>query len=444
MIDKDIIRDELICCLSVVLKKNKRKLDTIFVKDVTQMNSLQLIHFISKIESKFNIKINDDLFSNRMGISDLCRLIKKNKNIHKNISIKKRTHFPKIHRGLKNIYIDKTKICHIDGKNSLLKYRGYAIQNLVEEYSFENVVNLLIDGKISSNHVNIYSLKQNHKWIKKNFEAKYINNHSHFETLKYIIQSPEMKNLIKINKITSFEVLNFLKQVIHIFFYISSKKNIYDVNFNLGIPNIISNFILQKNHRDERDKIIEKIMILQAEHGLNASTFTARIATSSEANCTSALAAALNVFEGKIHGGAITRSLDFIHTLNSSRNISFIDKALDEGIAIPGFGHRVYKNQDPRAIILRKIANKICQSNSGKNLLHTLEMAREKIVNKTNGVLDANVDLYVGIIFKELGVSKNMLLPIFAISRLTGWIAHIKEQNTNNILIRPRLFYDGK
>lgn len=202
-------------------------------------------------------------------------------------------------------------------------------------------------------------------------------------------------------------------------------------------------FMLNGEIPDEiSEKAFNKALILHADHELNASTFTARVCVATLSDMYSGITAALGALKGPLHGGANERVMKMLAEINDISQVdSFLHRAFENKEKIMGFGHRVYKTGDPRAKHLREMSKQLAKV-TGEEKWYYMSLAMEKIVTNEKGLLP-NVDFYSASVYHSLGIQHDLFTPIFAISRVSGWIAHILEQYENNRLIRPRAEYVG-
>ena len=195
---------------------------------------------------------------------------------------------------------------------------------------------------------------------------------------------------------------------------------------------------------DEESWAIERYLISTIDHGFNASTFTARVITSTGADLGSAVVGAIGALSGPLHGGAPSRALDLINDIGTQENAEpHLRKLVEGGERIMGFGHRVYKTDDPRSLLLRRVAE---QLGSGRIELarHIEETAVQVLeVLKPGRKLYANVEFYGGVVLEAVGLPQTMFTPTFTSSRVIGWTANILEQAADNRLIRPTAQYIG-
>jgi citrate synthase len=194
----------------------------------------------------------------------------------------------------------------------------------------------------------------------------------------------------------------------------------------------------------EHARAVEQYMILTIDHGFNASTFTARIVTSTGADLAAAIAAAIGALSGPLHGGAPSRALDMLDAIGTpERTDAFIRHAVASGERIMGFGHRVYKTEDPRSALLRSVSEQL-----GGPLAAFSQSVERTVVDvlaelKPGRHLYANVEFYAGVVMHTCGLPRDMFTPTFAVGRTIGWCTHVMEQAAHNRLIRPAARYVG-
>ena len=193
---------------------------------------------------------------------------------------------------------------------------------------------------------------------------------------------------------------------------------------------------------EETEKIFDKCLILHADHGFNASTFAARVASGTLTDVHSAMVAAVCTLKGHLHGGANTKVMESLIEIGDANNVeTWVKNALEERKKIMGIGHRVYKGEDPRATHLRTMSETLCKK-TGNDKWWDISKKLEDMVWELKGI-KPNVDFYSASTYYCLGIDPQMYTPIFALSRTSGWLAHILEQLANNRLIRPASDYVG-
>ncbi|MFB1080443.1 citrate synthase [Jeotgalibacillus sp. JSM ZJ347] len=206
-----------------------------------------------------------------------------------------------------------------------------------------------------------------------------------------------------------------------------------------------ANFLYMMNGEMPEDIEVEamnKALVLHADHELNASTFTARVCVATLSDVYSGVTAAIGALKGPLHGGANEQVMKTLTEIGSVENVeSVIRKKLENKEKIMGFGHRVYQQGDPRAKHLREMSKKLTELR-GESKWYEMSVKIEEIVTSEKK-LPPNVDFYSASVYHSLGIDHDLFTPIFAVSRVSGWLAHILEQYSNNRLIRPRAEYTG-
>ena len=203
------------------------------------------------------------------------------------------------------------------------------------------------------------------------------------------------------------------------------------------------NMVRGKEPTPEEEKLFDTALVLHADHELNASTFTARVVASTTSDYYSAVTGALGSLKGPLHGGANEQVMLMLKEIGSYDKVdAFIDDAVSAKKKVMGIGHRVYKNGDPRARILKEMSLKICEKAGLKDYHRMLVRIQEQMEEKKG--LMPNVDFYSGLVYTALGLKSRDFTPIFAVSRVSGWTAQVLEQYANNRIYRPRAFYTGK
>ena len=373
--------------------------------------------------------------------------------------------------GYKNTGATKSSITFLDGELGILHYRGYSIEQLAEKASFPEVAHLLIYGELpSQTELNDFesSIKKHtlvHEDMKQFFEAYPAQAHP-MGVLSAMIsslatfypesldpnRSTEAKNLTVhrlLAKLPTLAAWAYKNSMRHKFMYPRNNYN-YCENF-------LHMMFAMPTEDYHVDPIIvsalNKLLILHADHEKNCSTSTVRIVGSSQANLYSTVSAGISALWGPLHGGAnqeVIEMLEQIH--NDGGNVDkWVLKAKDkeDPFRLMGFGHRVYKNFDPRANIIKKACDDVLQKLGVNDPLLAIAKKLEKVALEDEYFksrnLYPNVDFYSGIIYKAIGIPTEMFTVMFALGRLPGWIAQWKEMTENKEPIgRPRQVYIGK
>ena len=363
-----------------------------------------------------------------------------------------------IHKGLEEIYVKQTRISLIDGKNGKLYYRGYTIEDLVKHSNYEEVAYLLIFGELPTK-------EKYEKWINDlSRERKLYSGMKIFlqeiprwnppiDVLKSSIASLGLwdQNANDLNMdALYYKVVRILAKapsIVAAWYRVRRGREIIDPRPDL---NSAQNFLYMLTGTEpdlEVADMFDKILILHAEHGMNASAFSGMVTISTLADIYSAVSSAINTLKGPLHGGAAGATLQMLREIGSPEKVEeAVKNKLAKKERIMGFGHRVYKTYDPRAKILKEIAGKLATSGEAKQLYETALKVEEtcmELLCKTRRICP-NVDFFSGVTYLALGLPEDFPPAIFAMSRLAGWIAHIIEYLQQNRLIRPRAQYVGE
>ena len=190
-------------------------------------------------------------------------------------------------------------------------------------------------------------------------------------------------------------------------------------------------------------QILDLCLLLHADHELNCSTFSARVTSSSLSDIYSAIVSAIGTLKGPLHGGANEKVMEMLNQFSSVKQAEkFIDNQLAKKEKIMGFGHRVYKKEDPRAVILKSTCKKITQDKNKTDLFAISQAMEQKVKHKKG--LPANVDFYSASVYHCLGIPTDLFTPVFVMSRMPGWLAHVGEQYSKNRIYRPSSLWEGE
>ncbi|HTA25035.1 MAG TPA: citrate synthase [Terriglobales bacterium] len=360
-------------------------------------------------------------------------------------------HAPK---GLEGVVATTSSICYIDGEQGVLAYRGIDIHELADNSTFEETCYLLWFGKLP--------LRDELKGLRDRLaqERKL---------------DPAIVNLLRTAPKTALPMDVLRTAVSALSFYDpDDKKNDHDANVNKAIrltsqiAMIVAsydrirkgqpvvepdkslshsgNFLLQLNGvkpSPTAERALDIALILHADHELNASTFAARVTAATLSDMHSATTSAVGCLKGPLHGGANEAVFHILEAIDRSGAdpVAHIKGMFAQKQKVPGFGHRVYHTEDPRATHLRKMSQDLGKS-SGQSKWFEMSEKIEKFI-KAEKKLNANVDFYSASTYHILGIGVDLFTPVFAVSRISGWTAHVIEQLDDNRLIRPRADYIG-
>jgi citrate synthase len=356
--------------------------------------------------------------------------------------------------GLEGIIAAESSICFIDGQAGVLSYQGFNIHTLAENATFEEVVFLLWNGRLPK-QAELDELKA--ALVKyRPIPAPVI------DFLKSVpegqpmhvlrtavsmlsIHDPEANDMTPESNLRKAQkLMSQTATIVTTFERLRKGKPIIEGDPKLGIA---ANFLytLTGNRPDEvMERAFDIALILHADHELNASTFAGRVTAATLSDIYSAVTAAIGALKGPLHGGANEDVIKFLLQVDAKTDaaVQQVREKLSKKEKMPGFGHRVYRTEDPRATHLRSLSEEL-----GKRTGHLdLYLASKEVESfiKESKKLNANVDFYSASTYYSLGIPVDLYTPIFAVSRMSGWTAHILEQYANNRLIRPRADYTGK
>ncbi len=380
------------------------------------------------------------------------------------------TGYVTIDPGFKNTGSTKSAITFLDGEKGILSYRGYPIEQLAEKASFIEVSYLLIYGDLpNAEQLEYFSESITHHTLvhedmKRFFEAFPTNAHP-MGILSSMISSlstfyPESQNPNRsiedidltihrlIAKLPTLAAQAHKNSMGHPLIYpnndLSYTKNFLNMMFGMPTEDYNINPVV--------NDALNKLLILHADHEQNCSTSTVRVVGSSQANLFSSISAGIAALWGPLHGGANQAVIEMLESIKSSGTPlqQWVDKAKDksDSFRLMGFGHRVYKNFDPRAKIIKKAADDVLEAlgidDPVLNIAKELEAVALKDPYFVERGLYPNVDFYSGIIYRALGIPTEMFTVMFALGRLPGWIAQWKEMVEDRAPIgRPRQIYTG-
>ncbi|MEM5610235.1 citrate synthase [Bacillus thuringiensis] len=355
-------------------------------------------------------------------------------------------------RGLEGVVATTSSVSSII--DDTLTYVGYNIDDLAENATFEEVVYLLWHRKLPNekelaefNEIvsEYYKVPGEILTYLKQVDLKIAHPMSVLRTAISMLSLYDESAEIMDEKSNYLKAVKLQAQVgtlVAAYARIRKGLDIVEPRKDLSLA---ANFLYMLNDREPNEVEIEafdKALVLHADHELNASTFTARVCVATLSDVYSGITAAIGALKGPLHGGANENVMKMLTEIGEEENVeSYIHNALQNKVKIMGFGHRVYEQGDARAKHLREMSKRLCVL-LGEDKWYNMSIKIEDIVTKEKG-LPPNVDFYSASVYHCLGIDHDLFTPIFAISRMSGWLAHILEQYENNRLIRPRADYNG-
>ena len=354
--------------------------------------------------------------------------------------------------GLEGVVAGESEICFIDGYAGILSYRGYNIHTLADHATFEEVIYLLWNGRLPR-RAELDQLKSElvaNRSIPKPI-VDFLGSTAKSEPMDVLRTAVSMLGLYdplerdqspEANRRKAVKLMAQTPTIVSTFNRLRSGQPVMEGDAKLGFA---ANFLYTatgKRPDELMERVFDVALILHADHELNASTFAARVTAATLSDIYSAITSAIGALKGPLHGGANQDVIQMLLEAKTPDNaVAHVKQMLAQKKKIPGFGHRVYRTEDPRATHLRSLSEEL-----GKRTGHTELYQMSRLVEETvkqEKHLNANVDFYSASTYYSLGIPVDLFTPIFAISRMSGWTAHVLEQYHNNRLIRPRAEYKG-
>ena len=360
----------------------------------------------------------------------------------------------KINRGLKGVYFERSGVSHIDGAKGELSYRGYSIHDLATHSTFEEVAYLLIHGELP-NQKELNAFEDNLKAARELPSVVYDVIHAAKDGHPMDVLRTAVSALAALEP-TSQKVdeKGFLENGIRLMsqvpMIIAAHHNIRNgrapVAPDADLTHAANWLWMLKGEKPSQDtaRLADVDFILHAEHGSNASSFAARVTVGTEANLHGAIVTALSTLAGPAHGGAAEDVMKMVHEIGNAENAAhYVKEKRAAREAVTGFGHRVYRAEDPRARHMREGVKKLGEEMGAPEWYEILQAVVEAMKPYSRHGLNVNVDFYSGVIYQLHGIPMDLYVPIFAIGRMPGWIIQCLEQLRGNILIRPLTLYNG-
>ena len=357
-------------------------------------------------------------------------------------------------KGLEGIVAANSGICFIDGEEGILAYRGIDIHDLAENSTFEEVCYLLWFGELPKKP-ELEQFRRRLADARKldpgiiDMMRRFPKQATPMEVLRTAVSalsfydSDEKAVDHDSNVRKAYALTSQIAMIVAIYDRIRKGKKIVEADPALSHA---ANFLLQltgEKPSPTAEKALDIALILHADHELNASTFAARVTAATLSDMHSAITSAIGALKGPLHGGANEQVMRMLFALDKAGEdpVDHVRGMLAQKKKVPGFGHRVYTTEDPRATHLRKMSEDLGRS-SGNPKWFDMSRKIEKYINSEKK-LNANVDFYSASTYTTLGLDVDLFTPVFAVSRISGWAAHVIEQLDDNRLIRPRAEYIG-
>ena len=359
-----------------------------------------------------------------------------------------------IHRGLKGVYFDRSRVCFIDGRIGVLLYRGYSIHDLAAQSTFEETCYLLLHGELPSPDALARfdgELKAARTLPDRIYDIiRAISDAHPMDVLRTAVSALAAFDVDSSDNSPAATIRKGIRLTSQVPMLVTAHEHIRNGRVPVAPdPSLghAANFLwMLKGTPPTRDaaRLMDIDMILHAEHGSNASAFTARVVAGTEANLHAAMTAAIAALSGPAHGGAaenVMRMAQEIGTPDAAAE--YVKRKRTNKEAIMGFGHRVYRAEDPRARHMRAGVEQMSQAMGEPKWYRILAALVEAMKPYARHGVNVNVDFYAGVVYFLNGIAEDLFVPIFASGRVPGWTVQMLEQMENNILIRPLTLYNG-
>ena len=359
-----------------------------------------------------------------------------------------------IRRGLKDVYLDRSKVCFIDGRAGELRYRGYSIHDLAQRSTFEETCYLLLHGELPT-RAQLDAFEAELRGARRLPDeilglVRTVQRAHPMDVLRTAVSAlaafdPDVADntpaatLRKAIRLTS-----QVPMIVAAHEQIRNGRAVVAPDAALGHAANFLYMLRGKAPSADAAKLMDTDMILHAERGSNASSFTARVVAGTEANLHAAITAAIAALSGPAHGGAAENVMHMAREIgDASRAAEYVKRKRAGKEAVMGFGHRVYRAEDPRARHMRAGVEKLSREMGQPQWYQILEALVEAMKPYARHGVNVNVDFYAGVVYYLNGIPADLFVPIFAVGRVPGWAVSVLEQMENNILIRPLTLYTG-
>jgi citrate synthase len=359
-----------------------------------------------------------------------------------------------IHRGLKGVHFDRSKVCFIDGRAGELRYRGYSIHDLAERSTFEETCHLLLRGELpTAAELTAFDaeLKAARRLPAPIYDIVHSVRKAHpMDVLRTAVSALAAFDDEVADNSPAAILRKGIRLTSQVPIIVAAHDHIRNgrepVAPHPQLPHA-ANFLYMLQGRaptPEASRLMDMDMILHAEHGSNASAFSARVVAGTDANLHAAMTSAIATLSGPAHGGAAENVMRMAQEIGDPANAAdYVKRKRANKEAVMGFGHRVYRAEDPRARHMRAGVEQLSKQMGQPHWYQILAALVEAMRPYARLGVNVNVDFYAGVVYFLNGIAEDLFVPIFAIGRVPGWTVQVLEQMENNILIRPLTLYNG-
>jgi citrate synthase len=359
-----------------------------------------------------------------------------------------------IHRGLTGVYFDRSAVCDIDGRAGELWYRGYSIHDLAQRSTFEETAYLLMHGDLPTRD-------ELAAFAQELLDARDVPGPV-FEVIRHLASAHPMEVLrTAVSALGAFDPDTYdnsreatLRKSVRLTSQMPMLvaahhriRNGFDPvapDANLGHAANFLYMLTGEPPSENARRLMDMDLILHAEHGTNASSFAARVVTGTDANLHASITAAVAALSGPAHGGAAENVMRMAQEIGAPENAAaYVKEKRGNREPVMGFGHRVYRTEDPRARHMREGVQRLSEEMGQPHWYQILEATVEAMKPYARLGVNVNVDFYAGVVYHLHGIPEDLFVPIFAVGRTPGWCVQVLEQLEHNILLRPLTVYNG-
>lgn len=360
-----------------------------------------------------------------------------------------------LNRGLEGITIAETRLSHIDGESGTLVIGGYPVEELAANATYEESLFLLLNDRLPTNEeyksfrADLAARREIADETKAVIRRAADEKKPPMDALRMGVAAANLNVPEEAEEPTVRRVIAVFPTIVATYWRYRQGKEPLVPRDDLGHA---ANYLYMLTGTEPTDAAVrglETYLSTVIDHGINASTFTARVVVSSESDVVSAATAAVGTLKGPLHGGAPEPVLDMLKEVHEAGNAeAYVREKLEAGDRLMGFGHRVYRVRDPRATVLSAATERFYQSGNETSFFDTVTEFEKIAVDllseyKPDRRLDTNVEFYTAVLLHGIGIPQDLITATFAVSRAGGWMAHCLEQQDDNRLIRPRSRYIG-
>ena len=359
-----------------------------------------------------------------------------------------------IHRGLKGVYFDRSRVCFIDGRAGELLYRGYSIHDLAERSGFEETCHLLMYGELPTRAEldrfagELRAARQLPPAVLEVIRA--VQRAHPMDVLRTAVSALSAFDAETPDKSPEATLRKGIRLTSQVPMIVAAHEHIRNGREPVAPDPALghaANFLYMLKGQApsaETARLMDVDMVLHAEHGANASSFTARVVAGTDADLHGAVTAAIAALSGPAHGGAAENVMHMAREIGDpARAADYVRARRARREPVMGFGHRVYRAEDPRARHMRAGVEKLSREMGQPQWYQILEALVEAMKPYARLGVNVNVDFYAGVVYYLNGIAPDLFVPIFAVGRVPGWTVSVLEEMQDNILIRPLTLYDG-